>query len=68
MDQKEVFEKVVAILKPFAKILLGIIDLREKKYPDAQRLLVELNRDYPANPLFRTELAKLNTKLSSPSN
>jgi len=55
-------------LKPFAKILLGIIDLREKKYRDAQRLLMELNRDYPENPLFRTELVKLNTKVGAQSN
>ncbi len=55
-------------LKPFAKILLGIIDLREKKYRDAQRLLVELNREYPENPLFRKELAKLNGKIGAQSN
>lgn len=55
-------------LRPFAKILLGIIDLREKRYRDAQRLLMELNRDYPENPLFRSELAKLNNKVGSPSN
>ncbi len=50
-------------LKPFAKILLGIIDLREKKFTDAQRLLMELNRDYPENPLFRTELVKINNRV-----
>jgi hypothetical protein len=55
-------------LKPFAKILLGIIDLREKKYHEAQKLLMELNRDYPENPLFRTELAKLNNKVGVASN
>jgi hypothetical protein len=55
-------------LKPFAKILLGIIDLREKKYREAQRLLLELNRDYPENPLFRIELVKLNNKVGVQSN
>jgi tetratricopeptide (TPR) repeat protein len=50
-------------LKAFGQILLGIIDLREKRPHDAQKLLVELNRNYPANPLFKTELAKLNAKL-----
>ncbi|SPE37961.1 conserved exported hypothetical protein [Candidatus Sulfopaludibacter sp. SbA3] len=55
-------------LKPFAKILLAIIDLREKKYRDAQQLLLELNRDYPENPLFRTELVKLNNKVGVQSN
>jgi hypothetical protein len=55
-------------LKAFGKILLGIIDLREKKYRDAQKLLAELAHDYPENPLFRKELAKLNTKLGENAN
>jgi hypothetical protein len=55
-------------LKPFAKILLGIINLREKKYREAQRLMMELNRDYPENPLFRNELVKLNIKLGAQTN
>ena len=49
-------------LKPFAKILLGIAALREKRPHDAQRLLAELAQNYPQNPLFRKELAKLNEK------
>jgi hypothetical protein len=48
-------------LKPFAKILLGIIDLREKRPRDTEKLLEELAHDYPSNPLFRRELAKLST-------
>ena len=55
-------------LKPFAKILLGIIDLREKKPEAAQKLLVELAHDYPANPLFRKELAKVNSRLGVAAN
>ncbi|HEY1338975.1 MAG TPA: hypothetical protein VGF59_15775 [Bryobacteraceae bacterium] len=54
--------------KPFAKILLGIIALREKRPQEAQGLLVELLRDYPQNPLFRKELAKLNLKLGVAAN
>jgi hypothetical protein len=49
-------------LKPFAKILLGIAALREKRPRDAQQLLTELSRNYPQNPLFRKELEKLNEK------
>jgi hypothetical protein len=49
--------------RPFAKILLGIISLREKRPQDAQKVLIELTRDYPGNPLFRKELAKLNSRL-----
>lgn len=55
-------------LKPFAKILLGIIDLREKKYREAHNLLADLTHDYPDNPLFRTELAKLNAQLGDSGN
>ena len=55
-------------LKPFGKILLGIINLREKKYKQAQSLLLELSRDYPENPLFRKELAKLNAKVGEAGN
>ena len=47
--------------KPFAKILLGIAYLRDKRPLDARRLLVELARDYPGNPLFKKELAKITT-------
>jgi hypothetical protein len=54
--------------KPFAKILLGIIALREKKPHEAQRLLMELAHEYPDNPLFRKELVKLNSKLGMAAN
>lgn len=49
-------------LKPFAKILLGIAALRDKRPHEAQKLLAELSQSYPGNPLFRKELAKLNEK------
>jgi len=54
--------------RAFAKILLGIIDLREKRPQDAQKLLVDLAHDYPENPLFRKELAKLNSRLGIGAN
>lgn len=44
---------------PLAKVFLGIIDLREKKPQEARKLLAELVRDYPRNPLYRKELEKL---------
>jgi hypothetical protein len=52
-------------LKPFAKILLGIVALREKRPRDAQKLLQELARNYPQNPLFRRELDKLNARIGA---
>lgn len=54
--------------RPFAKILIGIIALREKRPQEARKLLLELARDYPANPLFRKELLKLNVKLGVAAN
>jgi hypothetical protein len=54
--------------KAFAKILIGIVRLREKKPAEAQKLLAELAHEYPANPLFRKELAKLNNKLGVAAN
>jgi hypothetical protein len=45
--------------KPFAKILLGIIDLREKRPRETEKLLESLAHDYPSNPLFRRELARI---------
>jgi len=54
--------------KAFAQILLGIIDLREKKPREARKRLLELERDYPQNPLFRKEVAKLNARLGEAAN
>jgi hypothetical protein len=54
-------------LKPFAKILLGIIDLREKRPRETEKLLEDLAHDYPSNPLFRRELAKLSGAPGTPA-
>ncbi len=54
--------------RPFAKILLSIIALREKRPHDAQNYLTELARDYPENRLFRKELFKLGGKVGVSAN
>jgi hypothetical protein len=54
--------------RPFAKILLSIIGLREKRPQETQQLLTELARDYPENRLFRKELAKINSQLGINAN
>jgi hypothetical protein len=54
--------------KPFAKILLGIAALREKKPREARDLLADLARDYPNNPLFRKELAKVTASIGVAAN
>lgn len=46
-------------LKPFAKILLAFDDLRHKNKAAARTRLAELHSQFPNNPLFTQELAKL---------
>lgn len=49
--------------RSFAKILLAICAMREKRPRDAQTIMAGLSREYPENALFRRELGKLNAKL-----
>ena len=46
-------------LRPFAKILLALAALREKKPEVARTQLKELVTEFPENQLFASELAKL---------
>jgi len=61
----ELVAKQGRYLKPFAKILLAVANLREKRPRVAETLLFELARDYPENPLFKKELSQLTMKLQS---
>jgi hypothetical protein len=45
-------------LKPFAQIMLALAARREKKNELAQKLLHDLNEEFPASPLFAAEYAK----------
>jgi predicted Zn-dependent protease len=54
--------------KPFSKIMLSIIALREKHPQEAQQWLAELTHEYPENRLFRKELAKVSSKLAVNAN
>jgi tetratricopeptide (TPR) repeat protein len=47
-------------LRPFAKILLALIDLREQKPKSARIQFSELAAEFPQNPLYARELALLN--------
>jgi len=46
-------------LAPFARILLAIAYVREKDTARAQELLASLRDQYPKNPLFAREIARL---------
>lgn len=53
-------------LKPFAKILLAFDDLRHKDKAGARARLSELHSQFPNNPLFTQELAKLEHSAAAP--
>jgi hypothetical protein len=55
-------------LKPFGKILLAIAYLRDKKPRLARDLLADLSREYPSNPLFRKELARMESLVGAAGN
>jgi predicted Zn-dependent protease len=46
-------------LAAYARILLAIAYIREKNLTSARQLLVRLRDEYPGNPLFAQELARL---------
>jgi len=45
-------------LRPFGKIMLALAARREKQNALAQKMLHELNEEFPASPLFAAEYAK----------
>ncbi len=49
-------------LAPFARILLAIAYVRDKDTAKARKLLASLRDQFPANPLFPLEIAKLDAK------
>jgi hypothetical protein len=49
-------------LGPFARILLAIVHLREKRPAESRKLLEGLVRDFPENHLLKAELAKLSKR------
>jgi hypothetical protein len=59
MQQLEIAATGGRYLRPFAKILLALAALREKKTEVARTQLSQLVAEFPENPLFASELAKL---------
>src|SRR5271170_3870579 len=47
-------------LKPYAKMLLGLAALRERQEEVAREQFTALALEFPGNPIFTTELARLN--------
>ena len=59
IQQLEIAAEHGHYLRPFAKILLALAALREKQVEVARVQLKELVEEFPENPLFASELAKL---------
>jgi hypothetical protein len=53
-------------LKPFAKLLLAVAALRDHDPGMAQKLLSELQQEFPQNPLYAYELSRLKAPSSIP--
>lgn len=49
---------------PLAKILLSVIHLREKRPHHALALMKEMERDFPDNPLIRSEVKRISQRIS----
>jgi hypothetical protein len=49
-------------LAPFARILLAIAFVREKDKVGARKILASLRDEFPANPLFPLEIARLDAR------
>ena len=52
---------------PFARILLAIIHLREKRPQEATRMMEMLAKEYPSNPLLKKEYERLRLKYPEPA-
>jgi len=46
-------------LAPMARIMLAIADVRDKNYSGAREILTALHQEFPKNPLFPREMARL---------
>jgi len=49
-------------LAPFARILLAIAYVRDKDKPRAREILASLRDEFPGNPLFAREIARLDSQ------
>ena len=50
---------------PFARILLAVASLREKKFEDARQIVAQLAADFPENPLLERELGKITARIAA---
>jgi tetratricopeptide (TPR) repeat protein len=65
MDRLRMTAENGQYLRPYGKMLLGLAALREKQTDLARSEFQQLVTEFPGNPLFAKELAKLNQKSAS---
>jgi hypothetical protein len=53
-------------LAPFARMLLAVAAMRDNNHAQARETLAALSREYPQNPLYREELARMQLSPSRP--
>jgi hypothetical protein len=54
------------LLAPFARLLLAVAELRDKHVEQARGILESLRREFPANPLYGLELARMKQSEGAP--
>ena len=64
LDELQVTAEKGQLLKPFARLLLAVAALRDGDLAKATRLLQGLREEFPGNPLYGQELAKLESRPS----
>ena len=62
IDQLQVTAEKGQLLKPFAKLLLAVAALRDQDLAKARKLLEGLKEEFPGNPLYGQELARLESR------
>jgi hypothetical protein len=65
IDELEMVARQGKYYGPFARMLLAVIAMREKRPADAESLLAALATEYPQNPLLHKELERAR-KLANP--
>lgn len=66
MEQLQIAAARGHYLRPYAKLLVALAALREKQVDVARNELRDLTREFPENPLFRRELARLTASPAQP--
>jgi hypothetical protein len=67
MEQLQIAAEKGHYMKPFAELFLALAAIREKREDLARNLLRDLAAQFPENPLFRAELARLGSPHTIPT-